>query len=153
MTKFSALALAALFASAVSSPAISQSFTPSSGLATASGNLTFGIPHLTINCDIIGGGSIVNSTTVVLTSVSYAPGGATCSFVSSPQWTVEAIPGNFSQVNVTVYIQTSFGDCYDMVPVDLISGDLSFYNQSISPVLPSVLPCELDGTLLLNFTI
>lgn len=150
MTKLPALALSALLFSAT--PALAQSFTPSSGPATGAGTLHVTSPLGSNYCATSLSGNILTSSTAEFTSVKFS-GGINCASTSNLKWTVKTIPGNSSYVKVNIHMFTTSGSCRGDVVVQMSSGTLRLFNETVPAAFPSTIPCKLDGNLNLNFSI
>lgn len=116
-----------------------QSFSPSSGSFSGSGNVDL-LNSSGAQCNVSLSGTVTSATRADITSRSFSPGSSfTCGWAVTPYstWHVETIPGNYSQVLVYLGATTILGsNCKGWVVADVVNqsggrADIIFDNDEL----------------------
>ncbi|MFK0298049.1 hypothetical protein ACIQTU_02405 [Brevundimonas sp. NPDC090276] len=101
-----------------------QSFSPSSGSFSASGNVAL-LNSAGATCNVSLGGTIASSSLINITSKTFSPGPSiTCGWAVTPYstWHAETIPGNYNQIVIYLGANTIIGTpCKGWVVADVVN--------------------------------
>lgn len=116
--------VAAVAMLAAAGTASAQSFSPSSGSFSGSGAVEmYNSAYVTCNASISG--TVASSSLANITSKSFSPAPSiTCGWAVTPYgaWSVQTIPGNYSQVKIYLGANTIIGNpCHGWVIADVVN--------------------------------
>lgn len=142
-----------------------QSFSPSSGSFTGSGNVNL-LNSSGAQCNVSLSGSVTSATTASITTKSFSPGPSfTCGWAVTPfgTWSVQTVPGNVNKIILYLGATTILGStCHGWVEADVVNkgngtSDITFLDDElIDGTYPDGTPTGcyvLDGTVNVNLVI
>lgn len=140
---FTAAALASL---TMASPTFAQTFSPSSGPLSGSGNVDLQ-QTATLNCDVDVDVASMGSTSATITTRDIYAGDFLC-FVVSPYgtWNLAVVPGYTDRIALTIGANTIANKpCYDTIIVawSNVTKEITFNNDVLDPVTPGDPVCTI----------
>lgn len=139
-----------------------QSFSPSSGGFTASGNVDL-LQSSGAQCNVSLSGTVSSASHIAITGKTFSPGpNVLCGWAVTPfgAWHAETIPGNFNQLLIYMGANTIIGDkCHGWVVADVRNlpgggSEITFENDElIDGTYPNGTPTGcyvLDGLVTTN---
>lgn len=136
--------VAALATVCMASPSIAQSFSPSSGSVSATGQVQFQ-QEFVANCNLSMTVNPLSATTAPIATRSISGGDPIC-FLVVPygSWKFDVVPGSTTSVAFT-FGATSVNSCYGTIIVawNNSTSTATFNNNTIPPVNPANLSCVI----------
>jgi hypothetical protein len=146
MIKTLSFAAAAFATLALASPSFAQSFSPSSGSVSGSGNVRLS-QTTTVNCNVSITASPLSATTAPIPTRSISAGDFLCIFVAPfGSWSAAVVPGSTTSISLTIGANTVAGQpCYGTTTVawNNATNTATFNNNVLPPVTAGNPSCTI----------
>lgn len=140
------IATGALALAGMASPALAQSFSPTSGTFTGASAPTVTLRQsTTVACNVGFSATVTSATTASIASPSISPGSLLCfAVVPFGTWSATTVPGNPSKIRLTMGANTVANEpCFGTVDVAFTGSQISFAGEILPPVNPLHRSCTL----------